>query len=208
MPVAPKAAATPAASANSWPARAIQQTGVQLPRPGDPRLVPADETSTYQVPLEEVPGTNRLFRLESEAEWRNRMRQEARGRPGQDRISFPEDPVLSRKPYTPRAFPPKQEVAEPGYVCHGRLFFEEKNSERYGWEFGYMQPFLSAGYFFKDFVLLPYHLATAPCRCYECSAGQCLPGDPVPYLLYPPDLSLTGTAAEAGVIVALAFIFP
>lgn len=180
---------------------------MQARRPADARP-PAEEVPGYQVPLEEVPGRDRLFRLESEAELRNRIRQESKGRPGQERITFPEDPMLSKKPYTRRAFSPMQELAEPAYVCYHRLLFEEKNSERYGWEVGYMQPFLSAGYFFKDVVLLPYHLATAPCRKYECSAGQCLPGDPVPYLLYPPDWSLTGTAAELSVIVALAFIFP
>jgi hypothetical protein len=35
-----------------------------------------------------------------------------------------------------------------------------------------------------------------------------LPGDPVPLLIYPPELSLTGTVMEAGTIVALFAIFP
>ena len=57
-------------------------------------------------------------------------------------------------------------------------------------------------------LFLPYHIGTQPCRCYECSAGYCLPGDPVPYLLYPPELSLSGFLLEAGTVVSLAAIFP
>jgi hypothetical protein len=107
-----------------------------------------------------------------------------------------------------RTFPPAQEVVEPYYVCYNRLLFEERNSERYGWDLGFIQPFVSAGAFYWDVVALPYHLGTEPCRHYECGAGYCLPGDPVPYLLYPPELSLTGTVLEAGTIVALFGIFP
>ena len=57
-------------------------------------------------------------------------------------------------------------------------------------------------------ALLPYHMATDPCRKCECSAGYCLPGDPVPLLCYPPQLSLTGAVAEAATIAALFAIFP
>src|SRR5262249_4895423 len=142
-----------------------------------------DESPAYQM-LDQVPGRERLFRLESEDRLRIRLGQEIKGRPNQERMIFPEDPILSKTPYTPRAFPPARELVEPAYVCYHRLFFEEKNSERYGWEVGYVQPFLSAAYFFKDVALLPYHLGTAPCRKYECSAGYCQPGDPVPYLCY------------------------
>jgi hypothetical protein len=93
-------------------------------------------------------------------------------------------------------------------LCYGRLLFEDLNSERYGWDLGFIQPFVSGGRFLWDMALLPYHTATAPCRCFECNAGYCLPGDPVPYLLYPLELSLTGAAWEASVIVALFAIFP
>ena len=47
-----------------------------------------------------------------------------------------------------------------------------------------------------------------PCQRFECSAGYCLPGDPVPYLLYPLPLSITGTAAETGIVLGLAFAIP
>lgn len=166
-----------------------------------------EENPEYQIQLE-PPGPDRLFQLESERSLQEHMRQEARQRPTLERILFPEEPQLAKEPFTPRAFPPFQEIVEANYVCYGRLYFEEKNSERYGWDLGIVQPFVSAGAFYLDVLTLPYHLGTEPCRRYECSAGYCQPGDPVPYLLYPPELSVTGAVLEAGAIVAILAIFP
>ena len=98
------------------------------------------------------------------------------------------------------------EQAEPAYVCFKRLLFEEKNAERYGWDLGVIHPFVSTAAFYWDVATLPYHLFTAPCRKFECSAGYCLPGDPVPYLLYPPEWSLTGLTAEALAVYSLALV--
>jgi hypothetical protein len=167
----------------------------------------ADETAEYQIQLE-PPGPMRVFRRETEKNLQQRMRNEAKTRPTLERIEFPVEEPLSRDPYTPRAFAPATEVVEPNYVCYDRLYFEEKNSERYGWDLGFVQPFVSAGGFYWDFISLPYHMFTHPCRKYECSAGYCLPGDPVPYLLYPPEISLTGSTIEAGIVIALIAIFP
>jgi hypothetical protein len=166
-----------------------------------------DESEEHRVQLA-PPGPERLFRLESEKSLQERMRQEARQRPTLERITFPDEPVLSTESYAARVFPPAREVVEPNYVCYKRLLFEQKNLERYGWDLGFITPFVSAGKFYWDVVWMPYHIWTAPCRCYECSAGYCLPGDPVPLLIYPPELSLTGTVMEAGTIVALFAIFP
>jgi hypothetical protein len=181
-----------------------QRPGVPLPQAAQQVLQDLPE---YQIQLE-PPGPERLFRLESEQTLQERMRQEARQRPTLERINFPEEPVLSLQAYAARPFPPAQELVEPNYVCYRRLYFEDKNSERYGWDLGFIQPFVSAGIFYWDVVTLPYHLGTDPCRKFECSAGYCLPGDAVPYMLYPPELNLTGIAAEAGTIVALFAIFP
>jgi hypothetical protein len=181
-----------------------QPRGVPLPEAAAQVL---QELPEYQIQLE-PPGPERLFRLESEQTLQERMRQEARQRPTLERINFPEEPVLSTQAYAARPFPPAQELVEPNYVCYRRLHFEDKNSERYGWDLGFIQPFVSAGIFYWDVVTLPYHMGTDPCRKFECSAGYCLPGDAVPYMLYPPELNLTGIAAEAGTIVALFAIFP
>jgi hypothetical protein len=97
--------------------------------------------------------------------------------------------------------------AEPSYVDYRRLLFEDKNTERYGWNLGPIQPFVSAYEFLGGVVILPYKFFSWPCLRYDSNAGLCLPGDPVPYFLYPPGISLSGAAAEAGIIVALHYIF-
>jgi hypothetical protein len=168
---------------------------------------PGEGTIGILIQLE-PPGPQRVFRLESEASLQERIRQEFRQDDPIQRVVFPEEPVLSTQPYQGRAWPPQKELAEASYVCYGRLLFEEKNSERYGWDLGAIQPIVSASVFFKDVLVLPYHAATDLCRCNECSAGYCLPGDPVPYLLYPPEISLTGAFAETAAAVTLFAVFP
>jgi hypothetical protein len=122
---------------------------------------------------------------------------------------FPEDyKPLTTQPFTQRVFPPAALRVEPTYLCFDRLYFEDKNTERYGWELGPLQPFVSTAKFFGDLVMLPYHFGTRPCQRFETNAGECLPGDPVPYLIYPVELSLSGAVLEAGTVVGLAAIFP
>jgi hypothetical protein len=167
----------------------------------------AEEEQEVKIQLE-PPGSDRIFgRRDSERSLQVRMRQEWRDQK-RPPFEFPDEPVLSTQVYAGRVFPPMTETVEPNYTCYGRLYFEDKNSERYGWDLGFIQPFVSAGIFFWDTATLPYHLGTEPCRRYECNAGYCMPGDPVPYLLYPPVYSVTGAAAEIGAVVALAAIFP
>jgi hypothetical protein len=118
------------------------------------------------------------------------------------------DDPRTKPAYAPRVFAPSALRVEPMYVCYGRLFFEDKNSERYGWELGPLQPLFSAAKFYGDLLAFPYNYGTRPCQRYEADAGYCLPGDPVPYLLYPVELSLTGGLLEAGTAVGLAAILP
>jgi hypothetical protein len=177
-------------------------------QPTDVTTRPPDETNLeYQIQLT-PPGPQRLFRLESEAALHERMRQEARERPAPERIEFPVEPIISRESYEGRFWPGFQECVEPSYLCHKRLYFEEPNAERYGWDFGIFQPILSTAYFYWDVAWWPYKIATRPCDRFECSAGKCLPGDPVPYKLYPPEISVTGFLAEAGTIATLIAVFP
>jgi hypothetical protein len=178
---------------------------IRLQQPQPP--LPPPEDSQQQAIQLTPPGPERVYRLESEASLQERMRQEAKNR-GEPRLIFPDEPILSRDAYRGREWPQRCLYAEPNVVCYGRLLFEEKNMERYGWDLGILSPVVSAGWFFKDVVLLPYHLAEDPGRCYECSSGYCLPGDPVPFLLYPPNLSISGAVVEAGSILAVLAIFP
>jgi hypothetical protein len=123
-------------------------------------------------------------------------------------IRFPDYPALPKPGVVARQWPPLTETVDPAFVCYRRLYFEQLNLERYGWDLGLLSPLVSQGAFYLDLALLPYHAATDPFRRFECNRGYCLPGDPVPLLLYPPEWSWTGFLAEAGVI-GLGFVaFP
>lgn len=102
---------------------------------------------------------------------------------------------------------PHRALLEPGYVVHRRLLFEEKNSERYGWELGMAQPFISAAYFYKDVLLWPSHLMSTRER-YDTSAGKCLAGSPVPYYLYPPQLTVRGGLWQAAAVIGVVMLVP
>jgi hypothetical protein len=194
--------------------RGYPQGGQQYPQyPGGPiqqvTQRPSAGEGTENIPLLDPPSRERLFlRLDSERNLRERMRQEALSRPEPSRIIFPEEPVVSRDRYLGRRFPHMVEHVEPGYVMYRRLLFEQKNAERYGWSLGYLHPLVSAAIFYKDVVMLPYHIGTRPFQQYESDAGYALPGDPQPLLLYPEELSLTGLAAQAGAVTGMFFIFP
>ena len=47
-----------------------------------------------------------------------------------------------------------------------------------------------------------------PLQQYDADTGYCLPGDPVPLLLYPPQWCCAGFGLETAVLVPLFFAFP
>lgn len=192
-------------AAGSMSSSAIQQVRYQTMSPA-PRGT-SDDVTQPVIQLE-PPGPLRVFQLDTEAKLQERMRQEARERPTTEpAVQFPAEPKVTGGAIF-RNFAPQTEVVEPNYVCYGRLYFEDKNSERYGWDLGFIQPVVSTGLFFWDLAALPYNICAQPCWHFESSAGYCLPGDAVPYLLYPPNLSVTGVLGEASTAVALLAIFP
>jgi hypothetical protein len=161
----------------------------------------------YQIRLV-PPGPELVFRREAASAVELRMRQESKQQASPGIVVFPELPVLSQVAFTGRSLAPQVAYAEPAFVNYGRLYYEEKNGERYGWELGLLQPIISTLYFYKDTLLFPHNFVSYPHRRYETSAGQCLPGDPVPYILYPPEFTIEGTLAELGVGTALFVVFP
>jgi hypothetical protein len=206
-------------SAAFHPDLMIQQSAMQLPGapPNRPRLGPdqirtapntpgGDDTNSFDIQLE-PPGALRLFRFESEDDLFRRVRQDSVKR-GTDFYDAPVEPIISTEEFAGRQWAPATEVVEPGYVCYGRLLFEDRNSERYGWDLGFIQPFVSLGLYYYDFVFLPYHAFEDPCRCCECNTGYCLPGDPVPYVIYPPRPSVAGAVAEAAAVLGIIAVFP
>jgi hypothetical protein len=159
------------------------------------------------------PEPQRVFRLESESLLMERMaREAAEGRTPLGLTyqfvlpSYP--PVPPQVTSVPRLWEPMAEIVEPAYLCYGRLYFEQINAERYGWDLGPLHPLISAGIFYFDVATLPYHAATEPLQRYECNSGYALPGDPMPLLLYPPNLNLPGVLAEAAAIGLMFVIFP
>jgi hypothetical protein len=166
-----------------------------------------EDESDFPV-TKELPALDRLTRRESEKDLFNRIRQETRRKPGSERALFPEETPVTKETYTARQFPPTQGIVEPCYVAHGRLIFEQTNFERYGYDFGFFQPAVSTAVFAFDLLTLPYQYSKRPFQQLETSAGKCLPGDPVPMMLYPPEASLTGLLGEFGVGVGLFFGIP
>lgn len=114
--------------------------------------------------------------------------------------------ALGTPPPTKTGFSPTRVLLEPGYVVHRRLLFEEMNSERYGWELGMFQPFLSTAYFWKDTLFWPSHLASNLFERFDTSAGKCPPGSPVPYLLYPPKITFRGGVVGAATVLGVVFL--
>jgi hypothetical protein len=151
-----------------------------------------------------------VFRFDSDATLNRRILRDLNRKPTEP---FPEvQPLVpAGTEFQPKtlAYPPSKLLLEPNFVVHRRLYFEEPNAERYSWDIGPAQALLSTISFYRNTLLWPHNFAAGGFReRYETSRGKCLPGDPVPYYLYPPGFTVTGSLFEAGVITGMAFIFP
>lgn len=188
MPVAQAPAAKPAEPAP------MQQSGV------------GSAVKDVNIKLD-LPKREDVFRFESNVQLGTRIKREL-----QTQYNIPVDlptiPVIAAGPLPVRANSPMQVLIEPSYVMHRRLFFEHKNTERAGWDFGPAQPILSTLHFYKDVVLLPSKMASNLFEPYETSAGKCLPGSPTPLLWYPPEITTFGGVVGAAAIVGTVALFP
>jgi hypothetical protein len=178
----------------------------QIPAVGP--ITAYEERTAEQTIQLEPPGPDRLFRLESEDSLKERWRQELKNNRLGDRQIYPDEPILTRDAYFGRSWQARTLTVEPNYLSYKRLLFEQINAERYGWDLGPVGTALSPLEFFGDVVTLPYHAFTDPFRCGESNSGYCLPGDPTPLLLYPPQLSTSGALAETASILAILVFFP
>ncbi len=164
--------------------------------------LPVRPDAQLEYPIElEPPGRQRLFRLESERALIERVRQEARDRG--ERAVFPAPVELPDQdhPYRPgRPWPVHVVRIVPNYVCYHPLYFERKNTERYGWDWSIFQPIVSTAAFYADVIIFPYNVGVMPPWACECNAGYFLPGDPVPYYFYVPPFSWKGAALQTAVI--------
>jgi hypothetical protein len=211
---APAALTTPDLLANPAaqllpPAPSAGKDPIQLAQAARGGAGAADDEAVRSVIVHlEPPTPKRVFRFESEQAWRQRIRQEALTSDTPDKIVFPEEPILTQDKYTGRHWPAMHMVVEPYFVGYNRLFFNQLNFERYGWDVGPVSSLISPLLFFKDLLLVPYHQFTDPLRNYDYNTGYCLPGDPVPLRLYPEGTSATGLAAEVGVLMLVLAVFP
>ena len=176
-----------------------------------PAIAPAQsvtEDAVQSFGTTELPGPQRLFKRESERQFFERIAQDMKKQIGAGKAIFPEEPIISKEPFRPREFPHLVKQVEPSYLCHGRLYFEQPNFERTGYDFRILQPAICLGVFYYDLALLPYHAWTDLQDRTECSVGKCLPGDPAPLLLPRERFSVTGLVGFTGTAVGLGLLFP
>jgi hypothetical protein len=171
------------------------------------------DPSSYRFSLGGLPTAGQLFRLDSDAVLDARIVKDLTKPDGvkpTEKFPLADALVPADKKYEPKTvgYAPMQLLREPSYVIHRHLYFEEMNSERAGWDAGPAQALFSAGYFYRDVVLLPARFASHCKDNYDCSAGKCMPGSPTPYYCYPLDITTFGGAVGATVITGLAFIIP
>ena len=191
----------PASYTEPMPAKVVQVVA-QAPRGPDAAEEPYLRLRT------ELPGPQRLFMRDSESQFFDRIAQDMKKQRGGARAVFPDPVVLSKEPFRPRNFPHMVELVEPGYVCHGRLYFEQPNFERAGYDFGVLQPAMCLGVFYYDAFMFPYHYCTDLNNRMECTAGKCLPGDQSPLLFPRERFSVTGLVGQSGVMIGLGFLIP
>lgn len=186
----------------------IAQAPAAKPAEVTPAQQPGTGSAIRDVNIKlDLPKREDVFRFQSNVELGTRIKRELQAQYNIP-VDLPTIPVISDKPLPARANSPMQVLIEPSYVMHRRLFFEQKNSERAGWDFGPAQPILSTLHFYKDVVLLPSKMASNLLEPYETSAGKCLPGSPTPLLWYPPEITTFGGVVGAAAIVGTVALFP
>src|SRR5260370_30318924 len=91
-------------------------------------------------PYPSEPDPKRVFRLESEAELTQRLIRNSKS--GENPLElkypfvYPDYPAVTKEKFVARHWDPLTELVEPPYVCYRRLYFEQINIERYGWDLG------------------------------------------------------------------------
>jgi hypothetical protein len=93
-------------------------------------------------------------------------------------------------------------------LCHGPLYFEEVNLERYGYSAKIGQPILSGIHFFTRVPMLPYlAVAYPPDECIG-TLGHYRPGDCVPFQIHRIPFDWKAAAFQSAVVTGLVFLIP
>ena len=93
-------------------------------------------------------------------------------------------------------------------VGYNPLYFEEPYLERYGYNYGVLQPFISAGRFFGRIPALPYMIGTYPLDEMRYPLGLARPGDCPPYQVEKLPFSARGALFESLTATGLIFLIP
>jgi hypothetical protein len=88
------------------------------------------------------------------------------------------------------------------------LYFEQPNLERYGYDWGLAQPWISGAQFFVKIPLLPYMMVVHPPHERVYSLGYYRPGSRAPYQINWPEVRLDAIVVEAAFITGLCFLIP
>jgi hypothetical protein len=178
--------------------------------PPAPMKLPEVPAPTLLPGANDLPTKENVFRLDSDEVLNKRVLKELK-KDASEAFPAKAELVPPGTPYVPKTvnYGPVQALLEPNYVVHRRLYFEEMNSDRHGWDHGPLQPVISSLYFYKDVLTWPHKLAGGLFRPkYDVSAGKCPPGAPTAYYFYPPGLTVSGSLFEAGIIIGTAVILP
>ena len=166
----PAPAAPPLRSPQKAPAATVEPE-VLLPQP-----VAAQEKLAQpqkEIDLDDIqltpPSADQLFRPESEATSRERIRKAAVERKVKT-IDFPKDLPLPTVDKVERVVS-DMFVAEyaPSVICYHPLYFEQRLPERYGFFLPLAQPILSAGKFYADVLALPVRMTVHRPWQWQCS---------------------------------------
>jgi hypothetical protein len=174
---------------------------------GIPNGAVATQSPPTTVNLD-TPKRDDVFRFDDDDALKQRIRREIAASKNKLEVKLPDTVASPAGPHVPRSMAPMQVLIEPSYVVHRRMFFEHKNTERAGWDFGLAQPVVSTLHFYQDCLFWPHMVASNFLEPYETSAGKTVPGCATPLLLYPPETTLFGGTAGAALIVGAAVALP
>lgn len=126
-----------------------------------------------------------------------------------DTVACPEEIELSNAAYEGRYFPETVFAWRASNLWHNPIYFEDVALERYGHTYPCcIQPFASAGKFYKQLIGLPYQMAIDhPCKKMY-TLGHYRPGECAPKLHYQIPWNTEAAAVQAGVTTGLFFLIP
>jgi hypothetical protein len=110
------------------------------------------------------PSPKHLFRLSSEQAFLDRLRQDL---PNVKNVTFPKHSAFQAE--VDRLSFPGQAISPVfSQVCYRPLYFEDKQTERFGRYIPCVQPLVSASKFYVGVLLLPCRMCIKPPWIYEC----------------------------------------